>query len=36
MDLRRAARFYDGAYVKREHVRRIVRQAIADVPGAFR
>ena len=28
--------FYDGAHVKRENVRRIVRQVIADVPGAFR
>ena len=28
--------FYDGAHAKRENVRRIVRQVIADVPGAFR
>lgn len=28
--------FYDGAHVKRENVRRIVRQVIADVPDAFR
>ena len=28
--------FYDGAHVKRENARRIVRQVIADLPGAFR
>lgn len=28
--------FYDGAHVKRENVRRIVRQVIADAPEAFR
>jgi hypothetical protein len=28
--------FYDGAHVKRENARRIVRQIIADLPGAFR
>ena len=28
--------FYDGAHVKRENVRRIVEQVIADVPGAVR
>jgi len=32
----RADGFYDGAHVKRESVRRIVRQVLADVPGAFR
>lgn len=31
-----AGGFYDGAHVKRENVRRIVRQVVADVPGAFR
>jgi hypothetical protein len=31
-----AAGFYDGAHVKRENVRRIVTQIIADVPDAFR
>ena len=28
--------FYDGAHVKRENARRIVRQVIADAPEAFR
>jgi len=28
--------FYDGAHVKRENARRIVRQVVADLPGAFR
>ena len=28
--------FYDGAHVKRQNARRIVRQIVADLPGAFR
>jgi hypothetical protein len=28
--------FYDGAHVKRANARRIVKQIVADVPGAFR
>ena len=31
-----AGGFYDGAHVKRQNARRIVRQILADVPGAFR
>ena len=31
-----AGGFYDGAHVKRENVRRIVRQVVAAVPSAFR
>ncbi len=32
----RAEGFYDGAHVKRGNARRIVRQVVADLPGAFR
>ncbi len=32
----KASGFYDGAHVKRQNARRIVRQIIADAPGAFR
>ncbi len=28
--------FYDGAHVKRANARRIIKQIVADVPGAFR